>query len=78
MLIFIIYLCIQFIYLHFFVLTQKNEAKKSQDCARFARKISAQTAKSSKLARSSLKQGRFLTLFSLIFRLTGRGRLVAE
>ncbi|HOS46337.1 MAG TPA: hypothetical protein PLQ69_07655, partial [Paludibacter sp.] len=61
--------------LHFFVLTQKNEAKKSQDCARFARKISAQTAKSSKLARSSLKQGRFLTLFSLIFRLTSQGRL---
>ena len=60
--------------LHFFVLTQKNEAKKSQDCARLARKISAQTAKSSKLARSSLKQGRFLTLFSLIFRLIGRGR----
>jgi hypothetical protein len=60
--------------LHFFVLTQKNEAKKSQDCARLARKISVQTAKSSKLARSSLKQGRFLTLFSLIFRLIGRGR----
>jgi hypothetical protein len=59
--------------LHFFVLTQKNEAKKSQDCARFARKIYAQTAKSSKLARSSLRQGRFLTLFSLISWLTGRG-----
>jgi len=58
----------------FFVLTQKNETKKSQDCARFARKISARTAKSSKLARSSLKQGRLLTLFSLIFRLTERGR----
>ncbi len=60
--------------LHFFVLIQKNEAKKNQDCARFARKISARTAKSSKLATSLLKQGRFLTLFSLIFRLTGRGR----
>jgi len=30
-------------------LIQKNEAKKNQDCARFARKISAWTAKSSKL-----------------------------
>jgi len=60
--------------LHFFVLTQKNEAKKSQDCARFARKISARTAKSSKLATSLLKQGRFLTLLSLIFRLIGQGR----
>jgi len=30
-------------------LTQKNEAKKSQDYARFARKICVQTAKSSKL-----------------------------
>jgi len=56
-------------------LIQKNEAKKNQDCARFARKISARTAKSSKLATSLLKQGRLLTLFSLIFRLTGRGRL---
>jgi len=55
-------------------LIQKNEAKKNQDCARFARKISARTAKSSKLATSLLRQGRLLTLFSLIFRLTGRGR----
>ncbi|HOG06240.1 MAG TPA: hypothetical protein PK978_08435, partial [Paludibacter sp.] len=54
-----------------------NEAKKNQDCARFARKISAQTAKSSKLATSLLKQGRFLTLFLLIFRLTGRGRVAS-
>ncbi|HQB27606.1 MAG TPA: hypothetical protein PLO29_01525 [Paludibacter sp.] len=61
--------------LHFFVLIQKNEAKKNQDCARFARKISARTAKSSKLATSLLRQGRFLTLFLLIFRLTGRGQL---
>jgi len=60
--------------LHFFVLIQKNEAKKNQDCARFARKISVQTAKSSKLTTSLLKQGRFLTLFSLIFRLIGRGQ----
>ena len=44
------------IFLHFFVLIQKNEAKKNQDCARFARKISARTAKSSKLATSLLKQ----------------------
>jgi len=56
-------------------LTQKNEAKKSQDCACFARKISVQTAKSSKLATSLLKQGRFLTLFSLIFRLTRQGQV---
>ena len=61
--------------LHFFVLIQKNEAKKNQDCARFARKISARAAKSSKLATSLLRQGRLLTLFLLIFRLTGRGRL---
>jgi hypothetical protein len=61
-------------HLHFFVLIQKNEAKKNQDCARFARKISARTAKSSKLATSLLKQGRFLTLFLLIFRLIGQGR----
>jgi hypothetical protein len=58
-------------HLHFFVLI---EAKKNQDCARFARKISARTAKSSKLATSLLKQGRFLTLFLLIFRLIGQGR----
>ena len=61
--------------LHFFVLIQKNEAKKDQDCARFARKIYARTAKSSKLATSLLRQGRFLMLFLLIFRLTGRGQL---
>jgi hypothetical protein len=60
---------------HFFVLTQKNETKKSQDCACFAQKISARTAKSSKLATSLLKQGRFLTLFSLIFWLTRQGQL---
>ena len=64
--------------LHFFVLTQKNEAKKSQDCARFARKISAQTAKSSKLATPLLRQGRFLTLFSLIFRLIGQGQSLSS
>jgi len=61
--------------LHFFVLIQKNEAKKNQDCACFAQKISARTAKSSKLATSLLRQGRFLTLFSLIFWLTRQGRL---
>ena len=52
--------------LHFLAWTKKR-SKKIQDYARFAQKISARTAKSSKLARSSLKQGRFLTLFSLIF-----------
>jgi hypothetical protein len=55
-------------------LTQKNETKKSQDCACFAQKISARTAKSSKLATSLLRQGRFLTLFSLIFWLTRQGQ----
>jgi hypothetical protein len=60
--------------LHFFVLIQKNEAKKNQDYACFARKIYARTAKSSKLATTLPKQGRFLTLFSLIFRLTSQGR----
>ena len=58
----------------FFCLDTKKWSKKNQDCARFARKISAQTAKSSKLATSLLKQGRFLTLLSLIFRLIGQGR----
>jgi len=58
----------------FFCLDTKKRSKKNQDCARFARKISARTAKSSKLATSLLKQGRFLTLFLLIFRLIGQGR----
>jgi hypothetical protein len=61
-----------------FLARTKKGSKKVQDYARFARKIGARTAKSSKLAPSSLKQGRFLTPLSLIFRLTGRGQSGAK
>ncbi len=44
-----------------------KKVPKSQDYACYAQKIYARTTKSSKLATSLLKQGRFLTLFSLIF-----------
>jgi hypothetical protein len=56
-----------------FSLDEKSK-QKNQGCARFARKIGVRTAKSTKLARPSLKQGRFLTPFLLIFRLTGQGQ----
>ena len=69
-----------------FCLETKSK-QKIQDCARFARKICVRSAKSSKLAStvslslkhsSRLKQGRFLTPLSLIFRLTGRGHSLAN
>jgi hypothetical protein len=60
--------------LHFFVLTQKNEAKKGQDCACFAQKTYARLTKSFKLAAVQLKQERFFTSISLVFWLTSQGR----
>ena len=65
-----------FMYLHFFVLIQKNEAKKNQDCACFAQKTYARLTKSFKLATSLLKHERFLTSILLVFWLTRQGRFV--
>jgi len=56
-------------------LTQKNEAKKSQDYACFAQKTYARLTKSFKLAAAQLKQERFFTSISLVFWLTRQGRL---
>jgi len=55
-----------------------GRSKKSQDCVRFTRKIGARVAKSSKLAPSSLKQGRFYSPLSLIFWLTEQGRHIGK
>jgi hypothetical protein len=60
-------------YLHFFVLIQKNEAKKNQDCACFAQKTCARLTKSFKLAATQLKHERFFTSISLVFWLTRQG-----
>ncbi|MGC9150386.1 MAG: hypothetical protein ACP5F6_01300 [Microbacter sp.] len=56
-----------------FHLTQKG-SKKVKTTSAFAQKTDVHWLKSSKLAPSSLKQGRFLTANSLVFWLTGRGR----
>jgi len=61
--------------LHFFVLTQKNEAKKGQDCACFAQKTCARLTKSFKLAAAQLRQERFFTPISLVFWLTSQGQM---
>jgi hypothetical protein len=53
--------------LHFFVLTQKNEAKKSQDYACFAHKTYVQKAKTPKLAALRLKQWVFFNAFLSCF-----------
>jgi len=55
-------------------LTQKNEAKKSQDCACFAQKTCARLTKSFKLAAAQLKHERFFTSILLVFWLTRQGR----
>jgi hypothetical protein len=55
----------------------KKVIKKSQGCARFARKTSVRRLKSFKLACGSNRKD-FFTPSSLVFRLTGRGRSVAK
>gem|GEM_PF-3006436 len=67
-------LCLLRISFHFFVLTQKNETKKSQDCACFAQKTYARLTKSFKLAATQLKHERFFTSISLVFWLTRQGQ----
>jgi hypothetical protein len=55
----------------------KKVIKKSQGCVRIARKTSARRLKSFKLACGSNRKD-FLTLSSLVFRLSGRGQSVHE
>ncbi len=60
-----------------FCLNTKSK-QKSQDCARFVRKTCARKAKILQTPPSGRQTGVFLTPFSLVFRLTGRGQSKCE